>query len=96
MLLDGNIGAADLAGIDGQVARARQAGLDGVWTTETARDPFLPLLLAAERAPDLTVGTAVAIAFARSPMTLAATANDLHALSGGRFVLGLGSQVRPT
>jgi probable F420-dependent oxidoreductase len=93
MLVDGNIGG-DLAGIDAQVARARRAGLDGVWTTETAHDPFLPLLLAAERAPGLTVGTGVAIAFARSPMTLAATANDLHARSGGRFVLGLGSQVQ--
>lgn len=93
MLVDGNIGG-DLAGIDAQVTQARQAGLDGVWTTETAHDPFLPLLLAAERAPALTVGTAVAIAFARSPMTLAATANDLHARSRGRFVLGLGSQVQ--
>jgi probable F420-dependent oxidoreductase len=94
MLVDGNIDGGDLAGIDAQVARARQAGLDGIWTTETAHDPFLPLLLAADRAPGLTVGTGVAIAFARSPMTLAATANDLHRMTGGRFVLGLGSQVR--
>jgi probable F420-dependent oxidoreductase len=92
MLVDGTIGG-DLAGLDDQVDRAKRAGLDGVWTTETAHDPFLPLLLAAERAPGLTVGTGVAIAFARSPMTLAATANDLHERSGGRFVLGLGSQV---
>lgn len=100
MLVDGNIGGVTdgTAGgsrteIDAQVAAARRTGLDGVWTTETSRDPFLPLLLAAERAPDLTVGTAVAVAFARNPMTLAVTANDLHAMSGGRFVLGLGSQV---
>ena len=100
MLVDGNIGGVtdgtaggSIAEIDAQVAQARRAGLDGVWTTETSRDPFLPLLLAAERAPDLTVGTAVAVAFARSPMTLAVSANDLHAMSGGRFVLGLGSQV---
>jgi alkanesulfonate monooxygenase SsuD/methylene tetrahydromethanopterin reductase-like flavin-dependent oxidoreductase (luciferase family) len=100
MLVDGNIGGVtdgtaggSIAEIDAQVAQARRAGLDGVWSTETSRDPFLPLLLAAERAPDLTVGTAVAVAFARSPMTLAVSANDLHAMSGGRFVLGLGSQV---
>ena len=100
MLVDGNIGGVtdgtaggNIAEIDAQVAQARRAGLDGVWTTETSRDPFLPLLLAAERAPGMTIGTAVAVAFARNPMTLAATANDLHAMSGGRFVLGLGSQV---
>jgi probable F420-dependent oxidoreductase len=100
VLVDGNIGGVtdgtaggSVAEIDAQVAQARRAGLDGVWTTETSRDPFLPLLLATQRAPELTVGTAVAVAFARNPMTLAATANDLHAMSGGRFVLGLGSQV---
>jgi probable F420-dependent oxidoreductase len=100
MLVDGNIGGVtdgteggSIAEIDAQVAQARHAGLDGLWTTETSRDPFLPLLLAAERAPGLTIGTAVAVAFARSPMTLAVSANDLHAMSGGRFVLGLGSQV---
>jgi probable F420-dependent oxidoreductase len=100
MLVDGNIGGVvdgtaggDLAEIDAQVAQARRLGLDGVWTTETSHDPFLPLLLAARHAPGMTVGTAVAVAFARNPMTLAVTANDLHAMSGGRFVLGLGSQV---
>ncbi|MBB4905151.1 TIGR03617 family F420-dependent LLM class oxidoreductase [Actinophytocola algeriensis] len=100
MLVDGNIGGVvdgtaggDLQEIEAQVAQALRIGLDGVWTTETSRDPFLPLLLAARRAPELTVGTAVAVAFARNPMTLAVTANDLHAMSGGRFVLGLGSQV---
>jgi probable F420-dependent oxidoreductase len=100
VLVDGNIGGivdgtagGDLREIDAQVAQARRIGLDGVWTTETSRDPFLPLLLATRQAPELTVGTAVAVAFARNPMTLAVTANDLHAMSGGRFVLGLGSQV---
>jgi probable F420-dependent oxidoreductase len=99
--VDGNIGGVtdgttggDLSTIDKQVAEARRVGLDGVWTTETSHDPFLPLLLATERAPELTVGTAVAVAFARNPMTVAVTANDLHAMSGGRFVLGLGSQVK--
>jgi probable F420-dependent oxidoreductase len=100
MRVDGNIGGVvdgtaggNVQEIDAQVAQARRIGLDGVWTTETSRDPFLPLLLATRQAPELTVGTAVAVAFARNPMTLAVTANDLHAMSGGRFVLGLGSQV---
>lgn len=100
MLIDGNIGGVtdgtaggNITEIDAQVTQAQRAGLDGVWTTETSRDPFLPLLIAAQRAPGMTIGTAVAVAFARSPMTLAVTANDLHAMSGGRFVLGLGSQV---
>lgn len=82
VFVDGDIGG-DLGEIDAQVARARHTGLDSLWTTETAHDPFLPLLLAAERAPELTIGTAVAIAFARSPMTLAAQLNQHFEFRGG-------------
>ncbi|HEY6493949.1 MAG TPA: TIGR03617 family F420-dependent LLM class oxidoreductase, partial [Trebonia sp.] len=71
-----------------------RAGYDGVWTTEVSRDPFLPLLLAAGQSRTLTLGTAVAVAFARNPMTVATAANDLQSLSSGRFVLGLGSQIK--
>ena len=101
MLLDCNIGGAvdgtpggDLAVVHNQVAEAWRLGYDGVWTTEVGRDPFLPLMIACRAAPTLSLGTAVAIAFARNPMTVAVTANDLQAYSGGRFVLGLGSQVK--
>ena len=101
MRVDGNIGGAidgtgggDLAGIAEQVGAAERVGYDGVWTTEVSRDPFLPLLLAADRSRTLTLGTAIAVAFARNPMTVAATANDLQSFSSGRFVLGLGSQVK--
>jgi probable F420-dependent oxidoreductase len=101
MRIDANIGGsvdgtagADLATIAEQVIAAERDGFAGVWTTEVSRDPFLPLVLAAERAPTLTLGTAVAVAFARNPMTVAVAANDLHAFSAGRFVLGLGSQVK--
>ena len=66
----------------------------GFWTTEVSRDPFLPLLLAAGQSRTLTLGTAVAVAFARNPMTLAMVANDLQSFSSGRFVLGLGSQIK--
>lgn len=70
-------------------------GYDGVWSTEISRDPFLPLLLAADRSARLEVGTAVAVAFARNPMTMAVLANDLQTFSGGRFHLGLGTQIKP-
>ncbi len=102
VLVDGHIGGsidgtsgADIAGISAQITEAEQIGYDGVWTTEIGRDPFLPLLLAADRSPRLQVGTAIAVAFARNPMTMASTANDLQAFSSGRFVLGLGSQIKP-
>jgi probable F420-dependent oxidoreductase len=70
-------------------------GYDGLWVGETRHDPFLQLLQAADATEQITIGTAVAIAFARTPMTLANTAFDLARYSEGRFVLGLGSQVRP-
>jgi alkanesulfonate monooxygenase SsuD/methylene tetrahydromethanopterin reductase-like flavin-dependent oxidoreductase (luciferase family) len=101
MRVDGNIGGGidgtgggDLAGIAEQVAAAERVGCDGVWTTEVSRDPFLPLLLAVGQSRTLTLGTAVAVAFARNPMTLAMVANDLQSFSSGRFVLGLGSQIK--
>jgi probable F420-dependent oxidoreductase len=70
-------------------------GYDGLWIGETKHDPFLQCLQAAEATDRLTVGTAIAIAFARTPMTLANIGFDLARYSGGRFVLGLGSQVKP-
>ncbi len=70
-------------------------GYDGVVSVETSHDPFLPLALAAEHTERVDLLTGVAIALARSPMTVANTAFDLHVLSGGRMVLGLGSQIQP-
>jgi len=74
---------------------AEQIGFDALWTSETQHDPFLPLTLAAEHTERVRLGTAVAIGFARSPMTLAHTAWDLAQQSRGRFILGLGTQVKP-
>jgi probable F420-dependent oxidoreductase len=92
--VDGGI-TFDLAQ-SGQSARdAEAAGYDGVWAAETSHDPFLNLLLAAEATERLELGTSIAVAFARSPMTTAVTANDLQTYSGGRFILGLGSQIKP-
>ncbi len=75
--------------------RLEEIGYDGAFTFEAKHDPFLPLVLAAEHTQRLRLGTAIAIAFARSPMNLANLAYGLQTLSEGRFVLGLGSQVRP-
>jgi probable F420-dependent oxidoreductase len=69
-------------------------GYDTLWIGETSRDPFLMALMAAEAAPRARVGTAIAVAFARNPMTVASSAYDLAGYTDGRFVLGLGSQVK--
>lgn len=71
------------------------AGYSGGWTAETAHDPFFPLLLAAEHTTHLELGTSIAVAFARNPMTLANIGWDLQSFSRGRFILGLGSQIKP-
>jgi probable F420-dependent oxidoreductase len=77
-------------------ARALEAeGYDGGATAETSHDPFFPLLLAARATERLELSTGVAIAFARTPMTMASIANDLQLASKGRFTLGLGSQIKP-
>src|SRR5262249_38373620 len=70
-------------------------GFDGLVSFEGSHDPFLPLAVAAEHTTRLTLTTGIAIAFARNPMTCAYLANDLQLLSHGRFVLGLGTQIRP-
>jgi probable F420-dependent oxidoreductase len=73
---------------------AQEIGFDALWTQETQHDPFLPCALIAEHTSHLRVGTAVAVSFARSPASLAYTAWDLAAQSNGRFILGLGTQVK--
>jgi probable F420-dependent oxidoreductase len=77
------------------VARAAdELGFAALWTPETGHNPFLPLTIAAEHSTRMQLGTAVAIAFPRSPMVTAQIAWDLQAFSGGRFILGLGTQVK--
>jgi probable F420-dependent oxidoreductase len=72
-----------------------EIGYDGAFSFEAKLDPFLPLVLAAENTRQLILGTAITIAFARNPMNLANLAHGLQTISEGRFILGLGSQVRP-
>jgi probable F420-dependent oxidoreductase len=74
--------------------RAAGLGYSAMWFTEAAHNPFLPCTLAAAAAPDLEIGTGIAVAFPRSPMVTAQVAWDLAAQSRGRFHLGLGTQVK--
>ena len=76
-------------------AELEAIGYDTGFSFESRHDPFLPLALASQRTEQLRLGTAVAIGFARNPMVLANIGHDLARITGGRFVLGLGSQVRP-
>ncbi|MGZ4825882.1 MAG: TIGR03617 family F420-dependent LLM class oxidoreductase [Terriglobales bacterium] len=94
MKLDVGLHNYDLRQV-GEYARAMEAaGCDCLWTSETQHDPFLALAVAAASTTRLKVGTSIAVAFPRSPMILAYTAWDLQKSSAGRFILGLGSQVR--
>ena len=70
--------------------------MDGWFTAEVGYDPFVACAVAAAEAEGrMDVGTAIAVAFARNPMDVAYSANDLQGLTGGRFILGLGSQIKP-
>ena len=94
MLLDA---ALLSSGFDDVAVTARDVearGYAGLWASEVAHDPFLQLLAAGQATERLQVGTAIAVAFARSPMTLASTAYDLQRYTRGRFVLGLGTQIK--
>jgi probable F420-dependent oxidoreductase len=76
-------------------AEAERDGYAGAWTSEITHDPFVALGLAAVATGTIELGTAIVVAFARNPMSLAMQANDVQLLSRGRLLLGLGSQIRP-
>jgi probable F420-dependent oxidoreductase len=94
MKVDGGL-FSDLARVPELAATLEQLGYDGCWTGEINHDPFLPLLLAAEHTSRLELGTSIAVAFARNPMTVANLGWDLQTYSQGRFILGLGTQIKP-
>jgi probable F420-dependent oxidoreductase len=77
-----------------RAAEAEELGFDGIFSSEVKHDPFLPLAAAAAATSRIQLGTGIAVAFARTPMTLAYLANDLQIMSQGRFILGLGTQVK--
>ncbi len=94
MKLDTGLMPASLHDVPAAAKAAEDMGFDALWTAETSHDPFLPLALAAEHTKRIKLGTSIAVAFPRSPMVLAQIAWDLQAQSGGRFILGLGTQVK--
>jgi len=95
MKVDGTVMVPGLGHVGPAARELEELGYDGVLTAETSHDPFFPLLLAAEHTERIEIGTGIAVAFARSPMTLANVGYDLQQFSEGRFILGLGSQIRP-
>jgi probable F420-dependent oxidoreductase len=94
MIIDATLPLVPLSSVPSIAHAAEKLGFSALWTTETMHDPFLPCPLIAEHTQRLELGTAVAIAFARSPASLAYTAWDLAQTSSGRFILGLGTQVK--
>jgi probable F420-dependent oxidoreductase len=95
MKIDAGLIANDLASVPTRAKEIEAQGYDGCVSAEISSDPFFPLLLAAEHTTRLELMTSIAVAFARSPMTLANVGHDLNAFSRGRFILGLGSQIAP-
>ena len=94
MKVDGVLISRGLDGVPAVARELEELGYDGAFSAETAHDPFFPLLLAAEHTERLELVTGIAVAFARNPMTLANLGYDLQSYSHGRFVLGLGSQIK--
>ena len=94
MKLDAALPPIGLKDVPSIAQATEEIGFDALWTSETQHDPFLPCALIAEHTTRLNCGTAIAVSFARSPASLAYTAWDLAAQSNGRFILGLGTQVK--
>jgi len=94
MKIDATVMAGDLATIGPRAASLEALGYDGLYTAETQHDPFFPLVLAAEHTERIDLATAIAVGFPRSPTHLAHIGHDLQRFSQGRFILGLGSQIK--
>jgi probable F420-dependent oxidoreductase len=95
MYVDTPLLATDLSTVAEEARDLESLGYDGAFTFEGPHDPFFPLLLAASQTQRMELATAIAIAFPRSPFQLAQTAHDLNVFAKGRFILGLGSQIKP-
>ena len=94
MYFDAGLRPLHLGQVATEAKRYEDMGFDAVWSFEAAHDPYLPLAQAALATKSLGVGTNISVAFARSPFSTAQTVWDLQAASGGRMILGLGTQVR--
>src|SRR4051812_15601427 len=95
MKVDGMLVGSSFAEVAARARELEATGYDGGFTTETTHDAFLPLGNAIGVTERIEIGTGIAVAFARTPMTMAILGNDLQVESRGRFVLGLGSQIKP-
>ncbi len=93
MKVDGGIGF-DLKKAGAEAKALEEMGYSGILSAETSHDPFFPLVVAALNTERVDLMTSIAVAFARTPMILANIGHDLNAVSQGRFILGLGSQIR--
>jgi probable F420-dependent oxidoreductase len=94
MKIDAAVMAGDLETIGSRARRIEELGYDGLYTAETQHDPFFPLVLAAEHTERIELATAIAVGFPRSPTHLAHIGHDIQKFSKGRFILGLGSQIK--
>ena len=94
MKVDGGVGW-ELDMVGAQAQELEEMGYSGVMTAETSHDPFFPLLVAAQNTSRINLVTSIAVAFARTPMIMANIGHDLNVASKGRFILGLGSQIKP-
>ena len=93
MKLDIGMLSHDLKTLPDYARKVEAMGYDCLWSAETQHDPFLPLAVAASVTESVKLGTNIATVFSRSPMIAAMIAWDLQKASGGRFMLGLGTQV---
>jgi len=94
MQIDSGVMGVEVTQMARQAREAEALGYDGIWTAEAGHDPYLPCVIAAANTERVSIGTNVAIAFPRSPLVHAQIAWDLQAMSKGRFILGLGTQVK--
>ena len=95
MKIDAGIMVNNPAEAGPAIKQLEDSGYDGAYSFEGAHDPFLPLVAAATNTSKIELITSIAVAFARNPMTLANIGYDLNLVSQGRFILGLGSQIKP-
>jgi probable F420-dependent oxidoreductase len=94
MRIDAGLLSSDLRSVAEAARHAEATGYDGLWTAEAGHDPYLACAIAATATERVSVGTNIAVAFPRSPLVHAQIAWDLQAASRGRFILGLGTQVK--
>jgi probable F420-dependent oxidoreductase len=95
MRVDAMLAGSSITDLAAEARGREAAGYDGLWSFEAAHDPFLPLMPVAEHTDHIAVGTGIAVAFARNPMSMAHVSHDVQVHSQGRLLLGLGSQVKP-